>query len=124
MRRKTVSDETLIATLLTSPTIKAASETCGLSERQIFDRRQNPQFTQRLREAQNEALASTTRFLQHATGSAAAALLEIAENKGENSQVRVTAARAVLEQASRFTEIIDFSERLETVEKIAREDDE
>lgn len=120
MKRKTIPDSAVIAAMLTSPTLTTAAEQCGLSVRQIHTRRQHPEFIQQLKAAQSDALNSAARYLQHSTGNAAAVLLEIAENQNENAQVRVTAARAILEQAARFTEILDFSERLEALEQVSR----
>lgn len=118
-KRETISDERIIAALLSCPTLEATAEQCGLSVRQLFERRQNPDFIRKLREAQDEALATTTRFLQKATGSAAATLLEIAESKVRPAQVRISAARAVLDMAAKFTEIVDVQARLEALERYA-----
>lgn len=116
-KTKTVADETIIFALLSCPTLEAAATQCGLSVRQLYERRQSEEFAKRLREAQAAALGDTCRYLQHSTGSAAAVLLEIAESREENAQVRVTAARAILEQAAKFTETVDVLERLERLEQ-------
>ena len=119
-KRETVSDERIISALLACPTLEATAERCGLSVRQLFERRQNPDFVRKLTEAQAEALATTTRFLQHATGSAAATLLEIAESKVRPAQVRIAAARTILEQAAKYTEAVDVQARLEALERYAK----
>ena len=121
-KKKIVSDELVLTALLTCSTLDEAAKQCGLSPRQLFERRQNPAFMQQLKRAQAEALKKTTWFLQRSTGNAAAVLLEIAENRNEAAQVRVIAARAILEQAARFTEIIDFEERLEAIEQREKRD--
>lgn len=118
-KRETISNEIIISALLTCPTLDKAAQMCGLSVRQLYERRQDAAFMQKLAEAQTQALATTTRFLQHATGSAAAALLEIVENREQPAQVRVTAAKAILEQAIRLTETVDFGERLDALERYA-----
>lgn len=121
MPKKKVDDDRLIAALLANPTMGAAAAAAGVGKTTLYERRRDPAFVERLREAQRAALGDTTRFLQYSTGSAAAALLEIAENTSENSQVRVIAARTILEQAAKFTEIVDYAERLEAVERMTRE---
>ena len=118
-KRETISDERIIAALLSCPTLEATAEQCGLSVRQLFERRQNPAFVRKLREAQDEALATTTRYLQHATGSAANVLVDIAKTPGRPAQVRISAARTILEQAAKFTEIVDVQARLEALERYA-----
>lgn len=118
-KTQTIPDETIISALLTCPTLDAAAQQCGLSVRQLYERRQAPEFVQKLRKAQSEALGDTARFLQHATGSAAATLLEIAESKVRPAQVRISAARTILEQATKYCEIVDFQARLEALERYA-----
>lgn len=118
-RTRVVSDEAIIAALLSTPTLDAAAQQCGLSVRQLYERRQAPGFEKKLRKAQSEALSDTARFLQHATGSAAATLLEIAESKVRPAQVRISAARTILEQATKYSEITDIQARLEALERYA-----
>lgn len=118
-KTKTVSDESVISALLMSPTLDAAAQQCGLSVRQLYERRQNADFVRKLTEAQAEALASTTRFLQSATATAARVLLDIAESTGRPAQVRISAARTILEQAAKYTEAVDVQARLEALERYA-----
>ena len=118
-KTRTISDEIIIAALLSCPTLEAAATQCGISVRQLYERRQNPDFVRKLTEAQTEALATTTRYLQHATGSAANVLVDIAETPGRPAQVRISAARAVLDMAAKFNEIVDVQARLEALERYA-----
>ena len=116
-KRKTVSDEAIISALLTAPTLEAAAQKCGLSVRQLYARRQAQDFICKLREAQGDALEGTVRYLQHSTATAAETLVQICENGTE--QNRLTAARTLLDQAAKLTEVVDFSRRLEALERIA-----
>ncbi|OUP62924.1 hypothetical protein B5F12_09140 [Pseudoflavonifractor sp. An176] len=121
-RTKVVSDECVIAALLSTPTLDAAAQQCGLSVRQLYTRRQNPDFIRKLREAQGDALEGAVRYLQHSTATAASALVEICENGQE--QNRLTAARTLLDQAAKLTEVVDFSRRLEALERMEAEGDD
>lgn len=114
---KRINDEEIILALLTSPTLEMAARQCRLSVRQLFERRQDPAFVAKLKQAQAEALESTTRFLQSATGTAARVLAEIAESPGRPAQVRISAARTILEQATKFTDIVDVQGRLDALER-------
>ena len=116
---KRINDEEIILALLTSPTLEMAARQCRLSVRQLYERRQDPTFVDKLKQAQTEALENTTRFLQAATGTAARVLAEIAESPGRPAQVRISAARTILEQAAKFTEIVDVQGRLEALERYA-----
>lgn len=121
-RTKVVSDEAVIAALLSTPTLDAAAQQCGLSVRQLYTRRQNPDFVRKLREAQGDALEGAVRYLQHSTATAASTLVEICENGQE--QNRLTAARTLLDQAAKLTEVVDFSRRLEALERMEAEGDD
>lgn len=121
-RTKVVSDERVIAALLSTPTLDAAAQQCGLSVRQLYTRRQNPDFIRKLREAQGDALEGAVRFIQHSTATAASTLVEICQNGQE--QNRLTAARTLLDQAAKLTEVVDFSRRLEALERMEAEGDE
>ena len=121
-RTKVVSDECVIAALLSTPTLDAAAQQCGLSVRQLYTRRQNPDFIRKLREAQGDALEGAVRYLQHSTATAASTLLEICQSGQE--QNRLTAARTLLDQAAKLTEVVDFSRRLEALERMEAEGDD
>ena len=115
-KRETVTDETIISALLSSPTLETAAKQCGLSVRQLYDRRKKPEFVRQLREAQSAALSGTVRYLQANTATAAETLVDICQNGQE--QNRLTAARTLLEQAARLTEVVDIMERLDKLEGI------
>lgn len=121
-RTKVVSDECVIAALLSTPTLDAAAQQCGLSVRQLYTRRKSPDFIRKLREAQGNALEGAVRYLQHSTATAASTLLEICQSGQE--QNRLTAARTLLDQAAKLTEVVDFSRRLEALERMEAEGDE
>lgn len=121
-KKRTISDETVLSALLSCPTLEAAAAKCGLSVRQLYERRQDPQFMKQLQKAQSAALAGTVRYLQHHTATAAQTLAELCQN-AQQEQTRLQAARALLEQAARLTETVDFDDRLTALEEL-REDDE
>lgn len=114
-KRKTIPDEAVISALLSCPTLEAAATQCGLSVRQIYERRQSEDFVRKLREAQTDALEGTVRYLQQNTATAAETLVDICQNGQE--QNRLTAARTLLEQAARLSETVDFATRLEALER-------
>ena len=116
---KRINDEEIVLALLSSPTLEMAARQCRLSVRQLYERRQDPAFVAKLKQAQCESLANTTRFLQSATGTAARVLAEIAESPGRPAQVRISAARTILEQAAKFTDIVDVQGRLDALERYA-----
>lgn len=120
-KKRTIADETVLSALLSCPTLEAAAAECGLSVRQLYERRKDPQFMRQLQAAQSAALAGTVRYLQHHTATAAQTLAELCQN-AQQEQTRLQAARALLEQAARLTETVDFDNRLTALEEL-REDE-
>lgn len=120
-KKRTIADETVLSALLSCPTLEAAAAECGLSVRQLYERRKDPQFMRQLQEAQSAALTGTVRYLQHHTATAAQTLAELCQN-AQQEQTRLQAARALLEQAARLTETVDFDRRLAALEEL-REDE-
>ena len=120
-KQRTIADATVLSALLSCPPLEAAAAECGLSVRQLYERRKDPQFMRQLQEAQSAALAGTVRYLQHHTATAAQTLAELCQN-AQQEQTRLQAARALLEQAARLTETVDFDRRLAALEEL-REDE-
>lgn len=81
MAIKQTKDERILAALISSPTIRAASELCGVSETQIYARLRNPEFEERYRNARKELLEGATRALQGSLSNAVAVMDEICHDK-------------------------------------------
>lgn len=119
-KRKTITNQAIISALLSCSTLDEAAKMCGLSVRQLYERRQDTELITALKEAQSAALSGTVRYLQYHTGTAARTLVEIAQN-GQQEQNRLNAARVLLEQAARLTELADFEARLSKLEQAQEE---
>lgn len=115
MPRRKFDDESIIAALMNNTSIQSAADDVGCHPSLFYERRKDPEFCRKLREAQTEALGGTVRYLQASTGRAAEVLVDIAES-GTNEQNRLNAARAVLDQAARLTEVVDVLQRLDRLE--------
>ena len=63
---KNEKDEKILAALIASPTIRAASEACGISETVIYGRLRDDVFRQRYDAARLELLDAATAILQNA----------------------------------------------------------
>lgn len=93
-----------LAAMLTNPTKAAAARACGTSERVLARYEQQPEFSAALSEAREAQLTEAVNSLAAAYGIAVDTLRSIAENPEEPAQVRVNAAKALLEYGLRFTE--------------------
>lgn len=119
MAKRKIPDEKLIEALLKSANMTEAARAAGVGKTVLFERRRDPAFMAKLRGAQAESLEGTTRFLQTSTAAAAETLVEIATQSGRPAQARIAAARAILDAATRFTEVVDYGARLEALERYA-----
>ena len=73
------------------------------------------------RKASSELVEDATRKVQQTLDPAVAVLREVMENDSENGQVRVSAARSVLEYGLKMTEQTDILNRLQELEAAMQE---
>lgn len=101
---KNEKDEKILAALIASPTIRAASEACGISETVIYGRLRDDVFRQRYDAARLELLDAATATLQKKITAAIDVISEIAEDAETAPQIRLNAATAILQNAVKLTE--------------------
>jgi hypothetical protein len=114
--------EAVIAALLDCGTVGEAAARVGVNERTVRRWLADEAFSRAYKYARAEVLSLALGALQKATGEAVGALRGAMQ--GIATPVQVAAARAVLEHALRATELLDLTERLDALEKSARERDE
>lgn len=105
-----------IAALLTSSTNEAAAKKAGVSLRTLNRWLVEPNFRRALRLAQDEALERTFNRLAAVGAEAVQVLLEVAADKEAAPAARVSAARAILENLLRYTELHSLAERIAALE--------
>lgn len=108
--------------LLTQPTKEKAAAAAGITSKTLRGYLDDPAFQAEYRKAFAELVRDATRKVQQALDPAIAVLREIMEDGGENGQVRVTAARSVLEYGLKMTEQTDILTRLKELEGIVHGD--
>lgn len=113
-------DERVIAALLTSPTVKAASEQCGVSERQIYARLNKPAFHERYDKARHDLLDHATAQLQGRTGEAVETMAEVMNDPKNPPQTRLNAADAIIRNGLKLTEQADILQRLDALERASK----
>lgn len=114
------NDELIIAALLSSPTTRAASEACGVSESVIYARLKTPDFKERYDTARREMLAQSAAALQTHLNAAIEAMGDIVSDKDANPQTRLNAAEAVIRNTLKMTERTDILDRLDALERLAK----
>ena len=106
--------EQAILALLTRPSIPEAAEVCGIGEATLWRWMQEPEFRDRYRQARRQVLEGAIASLQQAAGEAATTLRTLL--KAESESVRLGAARAILDQATRGADLLDLEARIAALE--------
>lgn len=112
----TPKQQKALVALLTQPTKEKAAAAAGITSKTLRSYLDDPEFRAEYRKAFSELVEDATRKMQQTLDPAVAVLREVMENDGENGQVRVSAARSVLEYGLKMTEQIDILNRLQELE--------
>lgn len=97
-------------------TKEKAAAAAGITSKTLRSYLDDPEFQCEYRKAFDGLVRDATRKAQQTLDPAIAVLREIMENGDENGQVRVSAARSVLEYGLRLTEATDILSRLQELE--------
>lgn len=105
-----------LVALLTQPTKEKAAAAAGITSKTLRSYLDDPEFQAEYRKAFAELVEDATRKVQQTLDPAVAVLREVMEDSDENGQVRVSAARSVLEYGLKMTEQTDIITRLQELE--------
>lgn len=109
--------ERAIAALLIYPTREEAAKAAGLSSKTVRRYWDDPEFVSAYKKAFSELVEGATRQAQRNLEPAVNTLQEIMRDNEQNGQIRVSAARSLLEYSLRLSERVDILERLDELEK-------
>ena len=112
-----VSDEKIIAALMTSATNAEAAKSAGLSLTQFYNRMRNPNFKTKLAEARARLLDGATAALQARMGEAVDTMTVVMHDPDAPAQTRLNAAEAILRNSLKLSERSDILDRLDILEK-------
>lgn len=110
-RTKTVSDEQIIAALLSNGTIKAAAAAVGVSERSIYDRMNEGEFVALYKSAKADLIRGAVVNLNNQIQAAIDTVVEVMTDKENNCAVRLQAAQTILNNAGKFAQRLQGEEQ-------------
>lgn len=96
----------------------------GIAESTLRSYMQDSEFVDRYKQAFGDIVRDAARQAQRTLSPALSTLREIMEDKGEQAQARITAARSVLEYSLKLCEQTDILEQLRELEKWKMESEE
>ena len=108
--------EKALQALIVSRTRAEAAAAAGIGESTLREYMKDSEFQVQYRRAVSSMLEDATRQAQQAIAPALSCLREIVVDREAGAQVRIQAARSVLEYALKFTEQIDIFNRIEALE--------
>ena len=117
-----VKDEKVISALLSSPTIKTASEKCGLSESAIYARLKKPVFRKKYDEAREALLRESRDALLRRTSSAVETLGFLSDF-AKSEQVRLNASESIIRTVLKLNEQLDVLQRIKALEDLYSNED-
>jgi hypothetical protein len=113
-QRKKNEDAVLLA-LACGATVEAAARQCGVAERTIYRRLQDPEFKKRLEGVRSDMVSRTAGLLTAAAGEAVRTLLEL-QKAAVPPAVRLGAARAVLEVGVKLRQLAELEAQMADLE--------
>lgn len=103
--------------LLNNPTVRDAAKAAKVSESTFWRYLREPAFIARYRAARRDSVEHAISQLQTDAAHAARGLREIGDDTTAPASARVTAYRAIIEQAIKGVELNDLMERIERLEE-------
>ncbi|OWK39409.1 hypothetical protein [Fimbriiglobus ruber] len=113
--RKKNQDGLLIA-LACGATVEGAARQCGVHERTVYRRLEEPDFKRELQRVRADMLARAAGMLTAAGLESVRTLLELLKPTGP-AAIRLGAARAILEIGLRVREVVDLETRIADLEQ-------
>lgn len=107
---KKISDEELIAALISCGTMKAAAETVGVTQRTVYDRMQDGEFKARYKAVKADIVRRAVFDINSKLGAALDTVLEIMQDKNNRPETRLQAADKVFLYADKFAKRLSTDE--------------
>ena len=110
--------EAVVAALLSEPTVEGAAKASGVGATTIYRWLQDAEFLILFRAARRRALDRATARLAAVSVEAVEVLREVMQDNDAPPNARVSAAKAVLDAATKTAETEDLAARVEALEQM------
>lgn len=115
-----VTDNQLISALLSSATIKQASDEVGLSEQAVYSRLRKVDFRTKLQNARNDQFQVISSKLEDANFKALNTLVSILDDSEVSAGIKVRASQTLLDLSLRNREQADILTRIQNLEEMLK----
>ena len=106
-----VSDEQIIAALLSSGSIQQAAELTGIAPRTIYDRMGYREFKAAYSAAKADIVRQAVLTLNRNLSAAVDVVMEIMNDQENNAATRLQAAKMIIENAGKFADRLSAADR-------------
>ncbi len=113
--RRKKNEDTLLLALACGASVETAAKQCGICERSVYRRLEEPQFRSRLQELRTDMVRRAAGMLTAASSAAVTTLLSL-QKDSTPAAVRLGAARAILELGIKIREMVDLETRIAALE--------
>ena len=107
---KAISDEKIIAALISNGTIKDSATAVGITERSLYDRMSNGQFKALYKSAKADIVRKAIFDLNNQLGAAIDTIVSIMNDEEVNPAIRLQAAQTILNNANKFADRLNIDE--------------
>jgi hypothetical protein len=109
-----------LAALLAHPTVRDAARAANVAEGTLWRYLADPAFAAHYQEARRQATEHLIARLTADSTKAAKVLIDVAEDEAAPASARVSAARAIIEQALKGAELRDLMARIDALEALRK----
>lgn len=103
-KTQAVTDEQIIAALLSNGTQRAAAAALGIDERTVYNRMHDGEFTALYKSAKADIIRSAVFSINKQLAAAVQTVVDVMSNEENNAAVRLQAAQTILNNASKFAD--------------------
>lgn len=118
---KTISNEKIIAALLSTESKRAAAKVLGIRPQTLAARMNDDAFQKLYKESKKDLIKESITSIQAKTGRAIEIIYEIADNPEIAPQIRLNAAETIVRYSHKFTESEEILTRIEELEEQYKE---
>lgn len=115
---KTISNEKIIAALLSTESKRAAAKVLGIRPQTLAARMNDSAFQELYKESKKELIKESITSIQAKTGRAISIIYEIADNPEIAPQIRLNAAETIVRYSHKFTESEEILNGIEELEEL------
>lgn len=111
-KQAAISDEEIIAALLSSGTIREAAQAAGISERALYERMKGGDFQALYKSAKADTIRAAVVSLNSKLQAAIETVFEIMQDQEANPATRLQAAQTILNNAGRLADRLQAAENI------------